>query len=39
VLGELVLEDRDGDGLAEFQLEDGTWTGWNTTAGAFVIKL
>lgn len=37
-LAELVLEDRDGDGLADVQLADGSWAGWSEDAGAYVVK-
>jgi hypothetical protein len=37
-LAELVLEDRDGDGLEDVQLADGSWAGWSDDAGAYVVK-
>ena len=30
--------DRDGDGLVDFQLEDGAWIGWSASSNAFVEK-
>jgi hypothetical protein len=38
LLTELVLEDRDGDGLSEVQLDDGTYVGWSAAAKAIVVK-
>ena len=38
LVGNLVLEDRDGDGLLDVQLTDGTWAGFNRCEGAFVSK-
>lgn len=35
---ELTLQDRDGDGLLDVQLTDGTWAGYSTAAGMFVTK-
>jgi hypothetical protein len=37
-LAGLVLEDRDGDGLQDVQLADGSWVGWSEDAGAYAIK-
>lgn len=37
-LAELVLEDRDGDGLQDVQLADGSWAGWAEDAGAYAAK-
>jgi hypothetical protein len=35
---ELMLDDVDGDGLQELQLEDGTWIGWSKTLAAWAVK-
>lgn len=35
---ELTAADRDGDGLVEVELEDGTFVGWDEGAQAFVVK-
>jgi hypothetical protein len=35
---ELTLEDVDGDGLDDVELEDGTWVGWSTSASDFVVR-
>ncbi len=37
-LAVLTTDDRDHDGLADVQLDDGTWIGWNATTRAFVVK-
>jgi len=36
---ELIEDDVDGDGLAEFQLDDGTWVGWSQQSADWAIKL
>lgn len=35
---ELTAADRDGDGLSEVALEDGTWVGWDEGSQGFVVK-
>ena len=35
---ELSVEDRDGDGLVEVMLEDGTFVGWDEGSQSFVVK-
>ena len=35
---ELTLRDIDGDGLADVQLDDGQWVGFDRERGIFVTK-
>lgn len=35
---ELTTADRDGDGLMDMQLTDGSWVGYSKTKGTFVVK-
>ncbi len=35
---ELTLEDRDGDGLADVELESGDWVGYSSDLGSFEVK-